>query len=82
MAGTTVRMTEDTREMLRQIAREAGRPMQEVLADAVEAYRRQRLLERTNAAFSELRETPAEWQAEREERAAWDATLTDGLSSD
>ena len=79
MAATTVRMSEETREMLRELARDARKPMQEVLADAVEAYRRQRLLERTNAAFSELRESPAGWQAELDERAAWDATLTGGL---
>jgi len=39
-------MSEETRETLRELAREARRPMQEILADAVEAYRRQRLLER------------------------------------
>ena len=53
--------------------------MQELLAKAVEAYRWQRVLALTNAAYAALREDPASWQAVQEERAAWDAALADGL---
>jgi hypothetical protein len=82
MNSTTVRITEETREALRQMAREANAPMQEVLARAVEAYRRQCFLERANDAYAELRADPVAWQEELAERALWDATLADGLEHD
>lgn len=79
MAGTTVRVTKETREALRELSEQAGESMQEVLARAVEAYRRQRILEETNAAYAALRNNPEAWREEQEERQAWEATLGDGL---
>ncbi len=79
MTSTTVRIKEETRAVLRELARETGEPIQEVLARAVEAYRRQRVLELTNAAYAALRSDSGLWRGEQEERAAWDATLLDGL---
>ncbi|MBI3978559.1 MAG: ribbon-helix-helix protein, CopG family [Chloroflexi bacterium] len=78
----TVRITEETRAALWELARQTGQPMQELLARAVEAYRRQRILEQTNAAYAALRANPAAWQEEHQERAAWNATLADGLDGD
>ena len=80
MRTTTVRVEERTQETLKALAAESGASMQEILARAVEAYRRQRLIDRTNAAYAALREDPAAGQAEQAERAAWDATLGDGLA--
>ncbi len=56
--------------------------MQSLLDDAIEALRRERLLDETNAAFAALKRDPKAWKAELEERRAWDATLTDGLEDD
>jgi hypothetical protein len=53
--------------------------MQEVVELAVEQYRRQRLLAATNAAYAALQADPAAMREVREERAAWDVTLGDGL---
>lgn len=78
-AATTVRITEETRAVLRQLAREYHQPMQEILARAVEAYRRQCILEQTNAAYAALRADSSAWAVEQAERGAWDATLADGL---
>jgi len=78
MARTTVRMTEETRAVLRELARESNETMQQVLAKAVEAYRRRWILERHNAAYSALRADPEAWREVLEERAAWDVTLADG----
>lgn len=79
MASTTVRIKEQTRQALRELAQETREPMQEVLAKAVEAYRRQWTLQQHNAVYAALRENPAAWAEELEERAAWEATLADGL---
>jgi predicted transcriptional regulator len=80
--GATVRIKEETRTVLRELARQTNQPMQEVLARAVEAYRRQQMLAETNAAYAALRADPELWRAEQAERAAWEATLADGLEAE
>ncbi len=75
--GGTVRVTELTQRTLRDLAQEMDEPIQEVVSKAVEAYRRQRLLEQTNAAYAALRSDPEGWREELEERELWDNTLAD-----
>jgi hypothetical protein len=75
--GGTVRVTEATQRTLRDLAQEMDEPIQEVVSIAVEAYRRQRLLEQTNAAYAALRADPEGWREELEEREHWDNTLAD-----
>ena len=82
MPNTTVRVKEETRAALRELANQTNQSMQDVLARAVELYRRERILEETNAAYAALRADPQLWQEEQQERAAWDATLADGLGSE
>ncbi len=82
MAGTMVRVKEETSGVLRELAREANEPMQEVLAKAVEAYRRQRILEQTNAAYAALREDTRRWQEVLDERVALEGTLSDDLAEE
>ena len=79
MATTTVRVSAETHAVLQQLAGERHATIQQVLAEAVEAYRRQRLIDATNAAYAALREDPAAWRDVEQERAAWDAALSDGL---
>lgn len=79
MAGTTVRVSEETHAALRRLAHETHEPLPRVIARAVELYRRQRLLDETNAAFAALRADPQAWGVEQEERSAWEITLSDGL---
>jgi hypothetical protein len=74
---TTIRVSEKTREILRELARAQGAPIQEVTERAVEMYRRQALLEATNAAYARL-QTDARSDLEQE-LGEWDATLADGL---
>jgi predicted transcriptional regulator len=79
MGQTTVRVTESTRTLLRHLAAAEGRPMQIIIATALEAYRRERFLREVNAGYAALREDAAAWASVAEERAAWDHTLLDGL---
>jgi hypothetical protein len=74
-----VRVSDATHRDLRELADETGQSMQELLAEAVEALRRRRLLELTNEAYAALREDPVAWEAELAERRLWDVTLADGL---
>jgi hypothetical protein len=77
-----IRVKDETRAILRNLSREMNEPMQEVLAKAVEAYRRRRILDLSNAAYAALRADPQAWQDLLDERAAWDVTLADGLEGD
>ncbi len=79
MQSATVRVSPETRETLRWLSRETGKSMQAILDKAIETYRRQHFLETANAAFAALRENAEAWQAEQEDRAAWDVTSADGL---
>ena len=56
--------------------------MQALLDEAVEHYRREKLLNAANAAYAKLRADPESWREELAERQQWDATLADGLESE
>jgi len=77
--SATVRISQASWQVLRQIAAQAGEPMQAVLDKAIEAYRRQCFLQKANEAYAALRENPGAWQEEITERKAWDITSEDGL---
>jgi hypothetical protein len=80
--SATIRITNRSRETVRTLAREMGLQQQEVLDLAVEAYRRQVFLRDANTAFASLRDNPAAWGAEQEERAVWDTAIGDGADRD
>lgn len=50
-----------------------------VFEQATEEYRRKQFLEGLSTDFTSLRNNPRAWQEEQKERAAWEATLADGL---
>lgn len=77
MASPTVRVPEQTREILRELSNQSGVPIADLVARAVEKLRREYFLEATNKAFAALREDPVAWAAELQERAEWDNTLED-----
>lgn len=82
MTTTTIRVTTQTRARLHELAQASGLSMQRVLDEALEVYQSQQLLEQTNAAYAQLRADPVAWEEMERERAAWDATLEDGLRGD
>ena len=82
MNSTTVRVSDETRSTLRELARRTGEPMQTILDRAVAEYRRRCFFAELQDAFSALRNDPDAWAAERAERAEWDATLGDGLGAE
>ena len=79
---TTVRIDGQTHEALRTLAEHLHMPMQGVLAQAIELFRRQLMVEEANAAYAALR---ANADAQREldtERAIFANALMDGLHDD
>jgi predicted transcriptional regulator len=79
MTTVTVRINKKTHETLRQIAGREDQPMQAVIEAAVEVYRRQQVLDDTNAAYARQKTDPKAWRRAKQERMAWDETLSDGL---
>jgi predicted transcriptional regulator len=79
MASTTVRVTEQTHTALRELAAGTGKPLQQVLEEAVERYRRELFFADLHAAYARLAGDPAGWDEELDERAQLDGTLADGL---
>jgi hypothetical protein len=78
-SGSMIRVPESTHSILRELADETGSSMQELLVEAIEEMRRQRMFDLSNAAYAAMRENEDEWQEELRERKLWDVTLADGL---
>ena len=74
-----IRVPDATHSILRELADDTGRPMQDILAEAVEEFRRRRMFELANESYAAMRANADEWREELEERRLWDATLADGL---
>ncbi len=79
MSTTTIRVSMHTRDLLQELAHQSGVTMQSVLEQALEQYRRQQLLEATNAAYAALQTDANTWAELERERMDWDQTLADGL---
>ena len=82
MSHAMIRITERTRETLREMARSDEESMQAVVEKAVEEYRRKRFFEALEADYARLQEDPDAWDAYQTELKVWDATLMDGLPED
>ncbi len=76
---TTVRVDGQTHGVLRDLAEHPHMPMHDVLARAIELYRRQLMVEEANAAYAALRASPEAQRALDEERAVFEHALLDGL---
>ena len=80
MASATVRIREEAREKLRELAKKEKQSMQSVLENAIETYCRERFWKEANEGYSRMQEDPtmkAEWD---KEQALLENTLGDGLN--
>ncbi|TAF70415.1 MAG: toxin-antitoxin system protein [Oscillatoriales cyanobacterium] len=75
---STVTISNTSYQSLAELSASSGKPIETVLEQAIEQYRRQQFLAAANQAYITLRDRPEDWQEELEERAAWDITLEDG----
>ena len=82
MSATTVRISRETRDRLRELAVQEHVSMNVILDRAIEVYRRKQFLDAANRAYAALREDAQAWQDEQTERKAWDETLNDGLEDE
>ncbi|NOT48170.1 MAG: toxin-antitoxin system protein [Acidobacteria bacterium] len=77
-----VRVSESTHDVLRSLSRKEGKPMQDILDEAVEEYRRKAFLEGLSLDFEVLRANVEIGKEDEEEAALWDASLMDGLEDE
>ena len=77
--STTVRIAESSKSALEEIADRIGATQIEVLAEAIEEYRRKVILDAVNKSFAGLRENEKVRKEYEEELEDWDGTLADGL---
>ena len=81
-ASLTMRVDRATRLLVDEIAHRLGTSMQEVVAQAVEAYRRQLIVEEANSAYARVRADAAAQRALAEERSLFEQALGDGIDND
>ena len=79
---TDFTITEGVRRTLEELAADTNESVDAILSKALEDYRRKRFFDTLNAQFAALRADPEAWREELAERAAWDATLSDGLDDE
>jgi predicted transcriptional regulator len=82
MPSTSIRIDEQALAVLRELARRQRQPVQTVLKQAIDSYRREKFLEEANIAFAGLRRNPEAWNEEQQERDLWDRTTGDGLEQE
>jgi hypothetical protein len=78
MPAPTVRISEASHRLLKELAEKTGQTMMEVLDKALDAYRRKVFFEQLNTGYAELRGDPEAWAEHLAERAEWDAALMGG----
>ena len=72
MKTSTIRISGSTHKKLQEISKEERKPIQTVLDQAIEAYRRQLFLGGLSTDFANLQRNELVWLAEKKERSAWD----------
>lgn len=77
--STTIRVSEDTKSTIDELARHSDRPATEVVAEAVERYRRESLLDEADEAYLRLRQDKKSSASYDSELKELEGTLGDGL---
>jgi predicted transcriptional regulator len=77
--STTLRVSEETRQRVADLAAATGRQMQAVVEDAVLAYERSIFWDSFDQGYQRLAEDNAQWAEVQNERAAEASALQDGV---
>lgn len=78
--STTIRVSEHTRDRFSRLASATGRPMTQLLDEAVEALERRIFFDELSARYDELRSDSAAWREIEAERAVEDSAAGDESS--
>lgn len=78
----TVRIRSTTHSALQGLSKATGKTMQDVLALAIDEFRRKWMLAATSDALRELKKDRKAWKEMMAEQKLWEGTLADGLESE
>lgn len=81
-ATTSIRVSRETHERLREIAEKEHRALGDMIDRLVDEYKQQAFRRAVHESFRELREDPAAQEAYLKDMAVWDVTLMDGLEDE
>ena len=79
MADSSVTISEDTLERLRDLARRKGVSLELALERAIRDQHERAFWDAVDAGYATLRADPSAWAAVESERKTWEGTLLDGL---
>ena len=79
MSTRMVRIRNEDRRVLKELAECTGESMSDVLANAVGHYRRKHFLEGLANDFASLRASGSDWTDELRERELWASVVADDL---
>ena len=82
LESPNIRISPQSKAALRELADHQGKPMQAVLDEAIEQYRRDQFFRELDEGYARLQADPQAWQEELDERRLWDSTVADGLSGE
>ena len=82
MAALTVAISENSRELLRELSLKTGQTDSEVLDKALDVYRRQVFFDKVNAGYADLRADPQAWAEFQADQKEWDDAPIDTLDHD
>ena len=77
--STTIRISDQAKKRIAVLADQTGRPMTDLLDEAVDRLERKLFFDALNRRYEELRQDPVAWAEIEGERREWDSTLRDGL---
>jgi hypothetical protein len=78
--STTIRVSELTRDRFARLAQATGRPMSQLVDEAVDALERRVFFDQLSARYEVLRNDPVAWSEIEAERTAESGTLRDRSS--
>ncbi|MGI8744868.1 MAG: toxin-antitoxin system protein [Bryobacteraceae bacterium] len=73
-----IQISPQSEAVLRELAAYEGKPIQIVLDEAIEQYRRDKFFCKLDEGYVRLKADPKAWQEEQDERQLWETTLVDG----
>lgn len=79
---TTVRVDDRVHSILSEIAADEHRSLGQVIASAIELYRKEQFWKGVQDDFARLQADPVAWKGYQDEAALWDATASDGLENE
>ena len=82
MPGATVRISETSRDLLRELASHTDMTMQSVIECALAEYKKRLFWSQAEQDFKAMQGDPNAWKEEIAEREEWDTTLMDGLEAE